>query len=207
MFAVLHQDRINNRTEMLFLFVFQTHSTSMLACSSQQPAQRRPARTPHLPAHIIHLCILTFKKLPYLCVGRCNLSIELQLDRSVRETDWRETSVMSRILTYDPSVGIGELADPISVLRCLQAYEASLANELSTLEGERQRCHEYSRMYGSKAWKTPLETLNLKIISTENSLREIKFHINLFHSHVRGGAELCRRMAHQFGVPQHLMFQ
>ncbi len=114
---------------------------------------------------------------------------------------------MSRILTYDPSVGVGELADPISVLRCLQAYEASLANELSTLEGERQRCHEYSRMYGSKAWKKPLETLNLKIISTENSLREIKFHINLFHSHVRGGAELCRRMAHQFGVPQHLMFQ
>ena len=114
---------------------------------------------------------------------------------------------MSRILTYDPSVGIGELADPISVLRCLQAYEASLATELSTLEGERQRCREYGRMYGSKAWKKPLETLNLKIISTENSLREIKFHINLFHSHVRGGAELCHRMAHQFGVPQHLMFQ
>ena len=117
------------------------------------------------------------------------------------------TPVMSRILTYDPSVGIGELADPISVLRCLQAYEASLATELSTLEGERHRCREYGRMYGSKAWKKPLETLNLKIISTENSLREIKFHINLFHSHVRGGAELCRRMAHQFGVPQHLMFQ
>jgi hypothetical protein len=88
-----------------------------------------------------------------------------------------------------------------------QRFEASLANELSTLEGERQRCHEYSRMHGSKAWKKPLETLNLKIISTENSLREIKFHINLFHGHVRGGAELCRRMAHQFGVPQHLMFQ
>ena len=62
-------------------------------------------------------------------------------------------------------------------------------------------------MHGSKMWKKPLETLNFKIVSTETSLRDIKFHINLCHSHVRGGAELCRRMAHQFGVPLHLMFQ